>query len=37
MMSIEEPDHPTAPQALDHPLWRLAFRPFYLLVAAFWP
>jgi uncharacterized protein involved in response to NO len=35
MMSIEEPDNLPAPRALDHPVWRLAFRPFYLLAAAF--
>ena len=35
MISIEEPVTVTARQGLDHPLWRLAFRPFYLLAAAF--
>lgn len=34
-MSIEEPVNAPAPTALDHPLWRLGFRPFYLLAAAF--
>jgi uncharacterized protein involved in response to NO len=35
MMSIEEPVNSPVPTALDHPLWRLGFRPFYLLAAAF--
>jgi uncharacterized protein involved in response to NO len=35
MMSIEEPDNSPVPRALDHPVLRLGFRPFYLLAAAF--
>jgi uncharacterized protein involved in response to NO len=37
MMSIEEPQsvQPHAPWQMDHPLWRLGFRPFYLLAAGF--
>lgn len=37
LLTIEEPDasaHPALWDA-DHPLWRLGFRPFYLLAAAF--
>jgi uncharacterized protein involved in response to NO len=36
LLSIEEPVPPavaTAPWRADHPLWRLGFRPFYLLAA----
>lgn len=37
MMSIEEPNivQSHAPWQMDHPLWRLGFRPFYLLAAGF--
>jgi uncharacterized protein involved in response to NO len=37
LLTIEEPDaarHPVLWRA-DHPLWRLGFRPFYLLAAGF--
>ncbi|OGB25222.1 MAG: hypothetical protein A3I66_01150 [Burkholderiales bacterium RIFCSPLOWO2_02_FULL_57_36] len=37
LLTIDEPDVPSAgkPALADHPLFRLGFRPFYLLAAAF--